>query len=187
MRSGHCSAIQSLAVCGAVAAETVAAPIDASTFRREAKRWPQATLLRKQVRALGSLSNKPDTDGSIPPNTLRIGEMVSVNIDANVADKCANNVMNGPMFYVVQSLDRDAGLSARWRRTATPLRHCHGTKPGPCPRRRTSAVGPSAGAFELLTRFDTADQVIPKIIRERLLRIIRWPTTSKLSATSRRC
>ena len=32
MRSGHCSAIQSLAVCGAVAAETVAAAIDACNF-----------------------------------------------------------------------------------------------------------------------------------------------------------
>ena len=32
MRRGHCSAIQSLAVCGAVATETVAAAIDACNF-----------------------------------------------------------------------------------------------------------------------------------------------------------
>ena len=60
-------------------------------------------------------------------------------------------------------------------------------KPAPEFYTRSIGVGPSAGAFELLTRFDTADQVIPKIIRERLLRIIRWPTTSKSSAASRRC
>ena len=70
--------------------------------------------------------------------------------------------MNGTMFLGCSSRSTATRALAhvgdeRPRRCGTAT----GTKPGPCPRRRTSAVG-SAGAFELLTRFDTADQVIPK-------------------------